>query len=154
MRLIDEEGKQAGVLSLEKARELAVQRGFDLLLVSDSTNPPVCKLIDIGQFKYQQQKKDKQNRKNTKSQVTKELKMGPKISVNDYQVKVNKGREFLEKGYKVKLSVNFRGREIMHMDLGRTLLLKYLEQIQDICSANASEIASAHKSLMVILNPK
>lgn len=141
-------------MTIEKARELALQRGLDLLLVSDATTPPVCKLIDFGQFKYQQQKKDKQNRKNTKSQVIKELKMGPKISSNDYLVKFNKGREFLEKGYKVKLSVNFRGREIMHMELGRTLLIKYLEGVQDISSSNASEIASAHKSLMVILNPK
>ncbi len=151
--MIDEEGQQAGVVTVEKAREMASQRGLDLLLVTDSTVPPVCKLVNYGQFKYQQQKKDKQNKKNTKSQVTKEVKMGPKISSNDFQIKLNRGIEFLQKGYKVKLSINFRGREIMHMELGRVLLDKYIKGIQEI-GASAADVAAAGKSLVVILSPK
>ncbi len=152
VRLIDEEGRQAGVVATDLAQNMALQRGLDLLLVSETANPPVCKLVDFGQFKYQLQKKEKLNKKNTKSQVTKELKLGPKISDNDYLVKLNKGKEFLQKGFKVKVSVNFRGREVMHMDLGRNILSRYLQDTSSIGAG--SDVVSSAKSLVVLINPK
>ncbi len=152
MRLIDGEGKQAGVVTIENARAMALQSGLDLLLLSDSAVPPVCKLVDFGQFKYQQQKKEKLNRKNTKSQVTKEIKLGPKISEHDYQVKLNRGKEFLAKRFKVKISIMFRGREIMHIDLGRNLVNRFIQDVSEL--GNGSEIVQSGKSLVVIVNPK
>jgi translation initiation factor IF-3 len=152
VRLIDEEGNQAGVVAIGDAQTMAVQRGLDLLLVSETANPPVCKLVDFGQFKYQLQKKEKLNKKNTKSQVTKELKIGPKISENDYLVKLNKGKEFLQKGFKVKVTVNFRGREVMHMDLGRVILSRYLQDTSSV--GTGSDVVSAGRSLVVMVNPK
>ncbi len=150
--MIDGEGQQAGVVTIENARAMAQQAGLDLLLLSDTAVPPVCKLVDFGQFKYQQQKKEKLNRKNTKSQVTKEIKIGPKISEHDYQVKLTRGREFLTKRFKVKISIMFRGREIMHIDLGRNLMTRFIQEVSDI--GNGADIVQSGKSLVVIVNPK
>jgi len=150
--LITESGEQAGVVTIEKARSMAQESGFDLLLISETAVPPVCKLVDFGQFKYQQQKKDKLNKKNTKSQVTKEIKIGPKISEHDYQVKLNRGREFLIKRYKVKVSIMFRGREIMHMDLGRKLMERYIQELNEV--GIGSDIVQAGRTLVVIITPK
>lgn len=146
------DGGQAGVVTIEEARSLAQQSGLDLLLLSETAVPPVCKLVDFGQFKYQQQKKEKLNRKNTKSQVTKEIKIGPKISEHDFQVKLDRGRDFLVKRFKVKVSIVFRGREIIHMELGRVLVNRYIQNLSDL--GIASDIVQAGKSLVVIINPK
>jgi translation initiation factor IF-3 len=140
------------VVSLEQARTMATQEGLDLMLVSDAAVPPVCKLVDFGQFKYQQAKRDKQQRKSTKSQVTKELKVGHKISDHDYQVKLAKGREFLEKRYKLKITVMFRGREIMHIELGRKIISRYIEDVKDL--GTGDEVVQSGKSLGVMINPK
>ncbi len=152
VRLIDGEGGQVGVVSIETARQMGLQSGLDLILISETAVPPVCKLVDFGQFKYQQQKKDKQNRKNTKSQVTKEIKLSAKISDHDYVVKLNKGKEFLAKGFKVKLSMMFRGREIMHVDLGRIVIDRFFSDIAGI--GIGSDVVQTGKSLVAIVHPK
>lgn len=133
---------------------MARQKNLDLLLVSEEANPPVCRLIDFGEFKYQQHKKEKQAKKVVKGQVLKELKMSPKISAHDYQVRVDRGREFLKKGFRVKLCIPFRGREIVHPELGRALVQKYLESVTDLIAPGQADVQSAHRSLVVILNPK
>ena len=153
VRLIDNEGNQLGVVEIDEAIRLAKEKDLDLLLVSETADPPVCKIINFGQFKYQQAKKDKLTKKSSRQNVLKELKMSPKIGQNDYQIRVNRGREFLKKGYRVKLSIPFRGREIVHPDLGQELVRKYLESVSDVGLPDGI-VNSAHRSLVVIINPK
>ena len=141
------------MLTIEQAREIGEKRSLDLLLVTENATPPVCKLINYGQFKYQQQKKEKQARKSTRSQVTKEIKMSPKISDHDYQVRINKSREFLTKGFKVKLSILFRGREIVHMNLGEALAKRFMTDLGDLGVADTNLMRSK-RSLISIINPK
>ena len=153
VRLIDNEGNQLGVVEIDEAIRLAKEKDLDLLLVSETADLPVCKIINFGQFKYQQAKKDKLTKKSSRQNVLKELKMSPKIGQNDYQIRVNRGREFLKKGYRVKLSIPFRGREIVHPELGQELVRKYLESVSDVGLPDGI-VNSAHRSLVVIINPK
>lgn len=154
VRLIDHDGTQLGVVTFDKAQELAAKSGLDIMLVSDTSTPPVCRIIDFGHFKYQQQKKDKQNKKNTKSQTTKEIKFGPKISENDLHVKINRAIDFLKKGYKVKASVFFRGREIVHYDLGKNLIDRFIENILEFGVSNLEPSKPNDRSIITIINPK
>jgi translation initiation factor IF-3 len=151
--LIDHEGTQVGVVALEKAMEMALAKELDLMLVSPESDPPVCKIIDYGQFRYQQRKKEKLAKKAVKSQVIKEIKMSPKISIHDYEVRVNRGMEFLKKGYKIKLTIPFRGREIIHPELGEAIVKRYLESIATLGAADQG-IAKAHRSMIVLISPK
>lgn len=122
-------------------------------MVSENTVPPVCKLIDYGQYKYKQQKKEKKSRKSSKSHVIKEIKMSPKISGHDFQIRVNKGLEFLKKGYKIKLLIPFRGREIIHPELGEAVAKKFIESVKEIGQPE-HELTRAHRSMVVIIQPK
>jgi translation initiation factor IF-3 len=124
---------------------------LDLLLISESSVPPVCKLVNYGQFMYQQKKKDKSARRS--AQVTKELKMSPKISDNDYNVRLNKAKVFLGKKYKIKLTIFFRGREIMHKDLGEKLAKRFLEEISDLGTSDA-HLSRAGRNFVIIISPK
>lgn len=116
--------------------------------MSPNAEPPVCRVLNYGQFKYQQNKKDKQAKKSNKSNIVKEIKMSPKISIHDYTVRVNHSKSFLEKGYRVKLTIPFRGREIMHKDLGNELAQRFIEDIKDFGTPD-SELQSAPRSLVV-----
>ena len=151
VRLIDDKGQQLGVVSIEKALEAASSRGLDLLLISETATPPVCKLVNYGQFMYHQKKKDKQSKKS--AQVTKELKMSPKISEHDYQVRVNQGVKFLQKRNKLKLTIFFRGREIMHSELGYELANKYIEAVKEAGTPEGGP-AKTGRSLTVMISPK
>lgn len=153
VRLIDENGKQVGVVSIQAALTQAQETGLDLLLVSEAATPPVCKLVNYGQYKYQLRKKEKQARRITKAQVVKELKMRPRISEHDFQVRVNRGIEFLQKGHKIKLTIAFRGREIIHPELGRQVLDRYLVAVKEIGSIEGSVISS-NRMLFASINPK
>jgi translation initiation factor IF-3 len=153
VRLVSEDGEQLGILKTSEAIIQAKEKGLDLLLISDVATPPVCKLIDFGQYKYQQQKKKKQNKKGGKGQVVKELKMSPKISDHDYQVRVNKATEFLKKGYKVKVTLRFRGREIVHPELGKKVIARFIETISEVGVPDAP-LNQVNKLMMVMLSPK
>jgi translation initiation factor IF-3 len=151
VRLIDESGHQFGVINIEEARKVSADKGLDLVLISETSDPPVCKLVNYGQFMYHQKKKEKQSKKS--SQVTKELKMSPKISEHDYQVRVNHGLKFLGKRYKLKLTIFFRGREIMHSELGYDLANRYIDAIKEIGTAESAP-ARTGRSLTVMISPK
>ena len=153
VRLILDDGEQKGVVSIQDARKIASERNLDLLLISDKSNPPVCKLVNIGQYKYQQQKKDKQSKKAKRSQIVKELKMSPKISSHDFGIRIQKGRRFLENGYKVKVSISFRGREITHMNIGEKLIQKYITEVEDIGAVDG-EVMRSGRSLIAMLHAK
>ncbi len=124
-------------------------------MVSENAKPPVCKIVNYGQYRYQEQKKERLSRKNNKAQVVKELKLSPKISDNDFNVRINKCKEFLGKGYTVKIVVPFRGREIMHPELGRKVIERFIEIVKDLGSVDQAQgIVSANRSMTTMITPK
>ena len=124
-----------------------------MVLVTEGATPPVCKLIDYGQFMYQQKKKDKQAKKGIRGQVVKELKMSPKISIHDYKVRVNRATEFLKKGYKVKLWISFRGREMMYSEFGTELIQRFLEDVKEVGVPDQG-VQRTQRTMIVIILPK
>ena len=122
MRLISETGEQLGTMPLYKAREIAQERGFDIVEVAPQVVPPVCRLIDYGKFKYEQTKKEREARKKQKSINIREVQLRPKIGDHDIEFKTKTIRKLLGEGDKVKVSIIFRGREITHPELGKELL--------------------------------
>jgi translation initiation factor IF-3 len=131
VRLIDEQGQQRGILPTAEALEIARNSGFDLVEVSPNAKPPVCKLLDYGKFKFEQEKKLREAKKKQKQVKLKEIRMQPKIEEHDLNFKTKHIREFLEEGFKVKVSVRFRGRELAHLELGRDVLDRVLEMLGD-----------------------
>jgi translation initiation factor IF-3 len=127
VRVIDQDGENLGVLYTREAIAIAQEAGLNLVEVSPGADPPVCKILDIGKFKYESQKKAAAARKNQKTQEIKEIKMRPNIDEHDYQTKMKAIHRFLEDGDKVKLTLRFRGRELSHGELG----LKLLERVRD-----------------------
>lgn len=132
VRLISESGEQLGILSSRDALAKAEEAGLDLVKISPTANPPVCKLMDYGKFKFEQQKRDKEARKNQKVVEIKEVRMSPGIDINDFNVKLRNAQKFLAEGNRVKATVRFRGREMAHTDIGRKLLLKFAEDCAEI----------------------
>ena len=126
VRLIDGEGEQVGVVTTRAAIQAAMDAGLDLVEVSPNVDPPVCKLLDYGRFKYQAQKKANEARKKQKVVEIKEIKMRPTIDIHDYGVKMKAVARFFEEGDKVKVTIRFRGRELSHQELG----MKLLERVQ------------------------
>jgi translation initiation factor IF-3 len=127
VRLIDEEGEMQGVMSARDALSRAYAAGLDLLEISPNADPPVCKILDFGKFKYEQQKKRNEAKKKQKVVEIKEVKVRPNIDENDYQVKMRAMKSFIDEGDKVKVTLRFRGREMAHQDIG----VRVLERIRD-----------------------
>jgi translation initiation factor IF-3 len=132
VRLIDDNGKQLGIVPTVEAIRMAKEQDLDLVEVSPKTNPPVCKIMDYGKFKYQLAKKAQEAKKKQTVIQIKEMKLGLKIQEHDLMVKIRHIREFLEDGCKVKVIVMFKGREILHKDMGEKLTQKIIEAIKDI----------------------
>ncbi len=131
VRLLDEEGKQIGVMSIEEARAQSRDTGLDLVEVSGMANPPVIKLIEFSKFKYQEAKKQKSEKKGIKGGDTKEIQMTPFIGPGDYETRVKWGQKFLSTGNKVKISIKFQGRQITHKEFGYDLIQKYKKDLGD-----------------------
>jgi translation initiation factor IF-3 len=132
VRLIDEDGKQLGIVPTPEALRLAREKELDLVEISPKATPPVCKIMDYGKFKYQLAKKAHEARKKQTVIQVKEMKLGLKIEEHDLQVKLRHVKEFLTDGDKCKITVMFRGREILHKDKGEALALKIIEQLKSI----------------------
>lgn len=132
VRLIDDNGKQLGIVPTVEAIRMAKEQDLDLVEVSPKTNPPVCKIMDYGKFKYQLAKKAQEAKKKQTVIQIKEIKLGLKIQEHDLMFKIKHIREFLEDGCKVKVIVMFKGREILHKDMGEKLTQKIIEAIKDI----------------------
>jgi len=130
LRVVDSDGKQLGVIDRLKALEIASQRELDLVLVSEKANPPVCRIMDYGKYKFEQEKKAKEARKKSHQTEVKEVKMRYKIDKHDYDVRIGQATKFLKSGDKVKCSVIFRGRDIQHSNLAETLLLKMANDLE------------------------
>ena len=132
IRLIGAEGENLGVVTPERGLELAEQADLDLVEISPNANPPVCKIMDFGKFKYETQKREAEARKNQKVIEVKEVKFRPNTDTHDYEVKMRNVVKFLEKGDKVKVTLRFRGREMAHQNLGRELLERVAADVQEI----------------------
>jgi translation initiation factor IF-3 len=132
VRLIDEDGKQLGIVPTPDALRLAREKELDLVEISPKATPPVCKIMDYGKFKYQLAKKAHEARKKSTVIQVKEMKLGLKIEEHDLQVKLRHVKEFLTDGDKCKITIMFRGREILHKDKGEALALKIIEQLKSI----------------------
>jgi translation initiation factor IF-3 len=129
VRLISEDGSQAGVIATDQARELARTEGLDLVEVSPMARPPVCKILDYGKYKFEQEKRIKESKRKQKLGKLKEIRMQPKIEIHDLQFKARQVRQFLEEGNKVKVTIRFRGRELAHTEIGRDVLGRILEML-------------------------
>ncbi|MDG1458620.1 MAG: translation initiation factor IF-3 [Pseudoprimorskyibacter sp.] len=132
IRLIGPEGENVGVVTPVRAIELAERVGLDLVEISPNANPPVCKIMDFGKFKYEQQKKESEARKKQKIIEVKEVKFRPGTDIHDYDVKMRNVLKFLENGDKVKVTLRFRGREMAHQNLGRELLYRVADDVKDM----------------------
>src|SRR5215210_8005602 len=131
VRVVDEEGAQLGVMPTAQALEMAQERGYDLVEVAPMAAPPVVRFLDFGQYKYELTKREKEAKRKQRSVTFKEVRLKPKIGVGDFDTKVRRAVEFLEEGDRVKIAVQFRGRELTHPEIGRNLLIRFSEQIKD-----------------------
>lgn len=132
IRLIGPEGENLGVVTPEQAMHIAQEAGLDLVEISPSAEPPVCKVMDVGKFKYETQKREAEARRKQKIIEIKEVKFRPNTDTHDYQVKLRSVMRFLENGDKVKVTLRFRGREMAHQDLGRVLLERVAEDVKEM----------------------
>ncbi|MDO6965530.1 translation initiation factor IF-3 [Rhizobium alvei] len=153
IQLINAEGQNLGIVPTDQALAMAEEAGLDLVEISPNTEPPVCKILDLGKLKYQTQKKAAEARKKQKIIEIKEIKMRPNIDTHDYEVKMKAIQRFFEEGDKVKVTLKFRGREMAHMELGMKLLLQVKEDTQAIAKVEA-EPKLEGRQMMMVLAPK
>ncbi|WP_438826220.1 translation initiation factor IF-3 [Ruegeria atlantica] len=144
------DGENVGVVHPAKAMQLAADAGLDLVEISPNANPPVCKIMDFGKFKYEQQKRESEARKKQKVIEVKEVKFRPNTDTHDYDVKMKNVFKFLEKGDKVKVTLRFRGREMAHQNLGRELLERVAEDIKDLGKVENMPKMEGRQMIMMI----
>lgn len=150
VRVVDEDGSQLGVMATGEALTLAQERGVDLVEVAPMAAPPVTRLLDYGQYKYEQTRRDKEARRHQRSVEFKEVRLTPKIGKGDFDTKVRRAIQFLEDGDRIKVSCRFRGRELTHAYLGRDLLLRFADQVQDHGTVERQPLLEGKSMWMVI----
>ena len=131
VRVISADGQQLGVMSGKEAYQLATEKGLDLVKIAANAEPPVCKIMDYGKYKFEIAKREKENRKNQKVININQIQLSPSIDTNDLNTKCNHAVRFLKNGDKVKVMVRFRGREVSHSEIGETLLLKFADTVKE-----------------------
>ena len=156
MRLIDDQNNQLGVVSLDAALRIASEKGLDLVEVAPQASPPVARLMDYGRFKFEALKKEKESRKEHNTINVKEMKLRPKISEHDFQTKFGSVRHFLHDGDKVKLTIMFRGREMVHQEYGRKLLDRMAEELKEVAIIERTPLVEGRNMIMIMspLNKK
>ena len=132
IRLIGEDGEQLGIMSARDAMKLAREANLDLVKIAPTAKPPVCKIIDYGKYRYERARREKEARKKQKTIEVKEIRLSPNIDTNDLNTKVNQARKFVSGGNKVKVAVRFRGRELAHTAVGKTILEDFAQKLSDI----------------------
>lgn len=152
VRLIDENGENRGVVTIQEALRIADNAGLDLIEISPQATPPVCKVLDFGKYKYEMQKRKAEAKKNQKVVEIKELKLRPMIDKHDYEVKVKQAKKFLSEGNKVKFTMRYKGRELSANDMGRTVLMRLLEDL-DTAAKLESEPKLEGKQMMMVVAP-
>ncbi len=153
VRLIDVNGEQLGVKSRQEALDLAQTANLDLVMVAPNAKPPVCRIMDYGKYRYEQQKKDKEARKNQKIINIKEVRLSPNIEEHDFNTKLRNARKFLEKGDKVKASIRFRGRAITHKEIGQEVLERLAKQCEDLGTVETKPKMEG-RSMFLMLAPR
>lgn len=152
VRLISHTGEQVGVVPLYEALAMAEEQGLDLVEIVPGSNPPVCKIMNFGKFRYDQSKREKENKKASHQIKVKEIKLKPNIDVHDLETKTRHAREFLASGNKVKITCTFRGREMMHPELGEKIVQTICKQLEDISVAESPPTRMG-RMLLVVLAP-
>ncbi|MBZ0200382.1 MAG: translation initiation factor IF-3 [Ignavibacteriaceae bacterium] len=152
VRVIDVSGTQLGIFTVRDAIKQAQERSLDLVEIAPQAKPPVCKIIDFGKFKYEQQKRDKIQRKNQQITLLKEIRLHPNTDVHDFDFKVKHAVNFLDEGNKVKVSVMFKGREMAYQEQGEELLNRFIEQVEDVAKVE-SPIKMEGRNMNIILVP-
>ena len=151
IRVIDVDGQQIGVLATRDALKIAIEKGYDLVEISPSAKPPVCKIMDYGKFKYEQSKKDKIAKKKQHVVHLKEMHFRPKTDEHDYQFKLRHVRHFLEERDKVKIVVEFRGREMAHREFGARIMERIQKDLEDICVVELKGKFEGRNMIMVVM---
>ena len=153
VQLIDEEGKKLGIMPTKEALAIAEEKNLDLVMVSNNTDAPVCKIMNYGKYKFEQSKKEKESRKKQKTVELKEVRITPGIEEHDFNFKAKNARKFIEGGSKVKITVKFRGRELNYTKLGEATLNKFIEELSDVATAEKRPVLEG-KNMFVILSQK
>ncbi|AEG60707.1 translation initiation factor IF-3 [Desulforamulus ruminis DSM 2154] len=151
--MVDADNNQLGIMPAKEALRLAEERQLDLVEVAPMAKPPVCRIMDFGKFKYEQSKREKEAKKKQRIIQVKEVKLRPRIEDHDYQVKAKNAERFLKDGDKVKVTIMFRGREIVHTQLGHKLLIRLAEDLKDLCTVERQPKLEG-KNMIMILAPK
>ena len=152
MRLIGESGEQVGVLPIDKAMQAANERGLDLVEVAPTASPPVCRILDYGKYRYEQTKKEKKARSGQRSGLLKELRVRPQVKDHDLEIKLNLAKKFIEDGDKVKVLVVFRGRQMVHPELGIRILQKVASDLKGIAQLDGQPVHDG-RVMSLILSP-
>lgn len=152
VRLLDSDGEQVGIVSRDEALAKAEAAQLDLVMISPNAAPPVCKIMDFGKFKYEQQRKQREAKKNQKVLVTKEIRLSPTIDGHDFETKAKQAEKFLQKGDKVKVSIRFRARAITHSEIGRDVLDRFAERLEEVGSVE-SRARLEGRSMHMLIGP-
>jgi translation initiation factor IF-3 len=150
VQVINSEGKNLGVLPLNKAVSIAKEEGLDLIEISPNANPPVCKIMDMGKYKYDLQKKANLAKKNQKVILLKEIKLRPVTEIHDYNFKIKNAKKFISKGDKVKFTIKFKGREMQHLDIGKNLMNRIIDDTKDIAKVENQPKFEGKQMTMII----
>ncbi len=154
VRVIGEDGEQLGVMSARDAQKLADDAGLDLIKIAPKAMPPVCKIMDYGKYRYEQARKEKDNKKKQKTVEVKEIRLSPNIDSNDLNTKMNAAKKFLEKGNKVKITLRFRGREMAHMNASKHILDDIAENLTDCAVVEKAPKIEGRSISMVLAEKK
>ncbi len=153
VRLISDSGEQLGIMSTSEALQIAIEKDQDLVMIAPGSNPPVCKIMDYGKYRFEQSKREKEAKKNQRVIEVKEIRMSPSIGLNDFNVKLRNGQKFLKDGDRLKVTVRFRGREMAHTNLGEELLKNFAEQCADIATVDKNPKLEG-RNMAMFLSPK
>ena len=153
VRMIDEDGTQLGIMSSSEAMKIAIEKELDLVKIAPTSNPPVCKIMDYGKYRYEQAKRVKEVRRNQHVVEIKEIRMSPSIGANDFETKLRNGTKFLKEGDRLKVTIRFRGREMAHTDIGEKLLMKFAGECSEFGNVDKNpKLDGRHMSMF--LTPK
>ena len=151
--MVDTDGSQLGIMTLQEALDLAEQRNLDLVKIAPQAKPPVCKIIDYGKFRFEQSKREKEQRKNQRVVEIKEVRLSLNIDTHDFETKKNHAVRFISEGNKVKASIRFRGREMGHPELGQEIMRRFAEAMEDVANVEKAPKLEG-RTMLMFLAPK
>ena len=153
VRLVDENGEQLGIMTTVDAMKIAIERDLDLVKIAPGSNPPVCRIMDYGKYRFEQSKRDKEAKKNQHIVEVKEIRMSPSIGDHDFGVKLRNGRKFLSEGNRLKVTVRFRGREMAHTNIGEAQLIRFSKECEDLATVDRNPKLDG-RHMTMFMSPK